>query len=210
MPASASSEAGRARGHLGQRGVVEDDVGGQVVLARDLGAPGLQAAKRALRLRRRAAAAAACRRVAARAPRALAPCALRARAATRSSSGTSPRSTARALSVSASVCTRPRCARGRARSAGAARARHCASLRSAPMPKVLSRSWPYCATLSVRLAAQHVDQVAGAEALAAVLVEAVDAATAPCAPPRWRPRSAGGCRQLSQLPQRRTAAASPK
>ena len=52
------------------------------------------------------------------------------------------------------------------------------------------------------LAAQHVDQVAGAEALARVLLEAVDAAQRLARGLGARPRSRAGVRQLSQLPQR--------
>ena len=68
--------------------------------------------------------------------------------------------------------------------------------RSAPTPKVLSRSWPNCAMRSLTRPDQHVDEMADAEALPG----AIDADSAFCAatvPSHTR----SGFRQLSQLPQ---------
>ena len=63
---------------------------------------------------------------------------------------------------------------------------------------------PTAATRSRRLAAQHVDQVHRAEALAG----AVDGRTAPCCAASVASQVSGGSRQVSQLPQ--GALASPK
>jgi hypothetical protein len=120
--------------------------------------------------------------------------------------GTSPRSTSRALSVSASVLNSPSVRTWPSAISWRSTPRHCARDVGAdaeggqPLVAVLRH-------LVGELAAQHVDQVAGAEALAAGLVEAVDAA-------QRLARRLGGvpggrrCRQLSQLPQ--GSLASPK
>ena len=201
MPASASSDAGRSRAICASVASWKTTKAGRLCSRATSARQAFSAAKRCQRLgiqrqRRRLVLAACGRRL--RAPRrAAAP-----RAGTRSSSCTSPRSTSRELSVSASVLYSPsarrwperdqlaqhdaplllargrrRCRRSTAGRGRAARPCRCA------LPRSTSIRWT------------------GAEAHAAVLLEAVDAATAPCAPPRWRPRSAGGCRQLSQLPQ---------
>ena len=142
MPASVVERVGPRLGHLGQRGVVEDDVGRQVVRARDLGAPGLERGEALERRRRRAAAAAACRaRAADAAPRLRVPRRAPAlRLASRSSSvHLAAQHRARRSSVSASVLYSPSVAQVAERDQLAQHARATAPRdTSAPMPKVLS------------------------------------------------------------------------
>ena len=68
------------------------------------------------------------------------------------------------------------------------------------MPNTVSSSWRNCVTFSVRLPEQDVDDLAGAEPLAALAVAAgstVDSSFCAATVPS---HDSGGVRQVSQLP----------